>query len=289
MTTKRKYYTWVLSSALLLGLLGSVSVAWSQDDNPPSVLPVVGIAGGEVLRVAIAAAPRDDPRGGDQRCMATIGFMDTRTGDLVGEVRRFDLGSGETDFVDLSFRTLRLRFRQRADVQPMLIAEPASDSCDISYTVLRIGRVVAYDSLRGYSIFGQGSDCAPAPSSLIGLILGPGIGQTMQYTVARTTQPVGPGFDPLPCDITVNLREGNSIVASLVTGPLAPGAMTSVAVNSNSLSQSNAVLDEEIIDSVVQVSYPGGRTCPVRTSEGCIISRQVRSNFTLWTTVLDIP
>ena len=276
-------------AALAVALAGP-DLAQAQTAPPPSsVLPVVGIGAGQVLRVGIAALPSDG-----QRCMATLSFIDTRTGDLIGEVQPFDLGPGEADFFDLASDTVGVRRKQRADVQPMLAPSADSGPCQISYGVLDGSRGVltALDSstvpfgvlppeVCAFSVLG------PPILSAVSL----GRGQTLQYTVVRKTAPFDINFDPRPCDITVNIfQDGVGIVASLITGPLSPGQMATVSVNGDSLGLNmgeTAFLRDEVLFTNVPVQHPCGLICLHATHEGCVRSIQViETKFALTTEVV---
>ena len=275
-----------MSSALVFVLLGGVSVAWGQLDTIGSVLPVVGIGAGRTLRVAVAGL-RPDPRlEGGQRCQATLSFLDARTRLPVGPSKPVNLGLGEIDFVDLDTRSLGLRLRERTEILPVLTRDAAgSGPCQVSYVVLGVlGR--AHTKIDAFKLKEKvGEDCPgqflPSP-----ILMSLGIGQTLQYTVVRETDPFDVSGNPAPCDITANIRQtgtpSSPVVASLVTGPLAPGQMASVSVSETGL------LTEDVLSSFVPITLPGGLTCPIDTYTGCIRTVQVIENLTAWTTVLSV-
>jgi hypothetical protein len=291
MTTKRKYYTCVLSSALLLGLLGNVSVAWGQRNvfDAPD-LPVAGIGGGQTLRVAIATFP-PDPTGGDgQRCEGELGFINIETGLLVGPSHFISLGPGELDYADLRGKDLGLRRRQRADVQPVFAPSADIGPCrEVAYSIMdpRGGAMsqALFPDLKTYG------GC-PTPWLANTFIPSPGWAQTFQYTVTRETQNFGISGMPLPCDITVNIRASGSAtpVASLVTGALGPGQTASLSLLGNSLvgfGQTTS-LGQKIIPSTVgiQVPFTSEQMCSVTTSDGCLTTIQIIDSGSSWTTVL---
>lgn len=286
MTARRRYLNRLVSSALVFVLLGGVSVAWGQLDTIGSVLPVVGIGAGQVLRVAVAGL-RPDPRlEGGQHCRATLSFLDARTRLPFGPVKLVDLTLGEVDVVDLDTRSLGLRLRERIEILPVLTRDAdGSGPCQVSYVVLGVlGR--ALSKIDAFKIEEKsGVDCPGQPLPWP-ILMSLGIGQTLQYTVVRETDPFDASGNPAPCDITANIRQkgtpSSPVVASLVTGPLAPGQMASVSVTETGL------LTEDVLSSFVPITLPGGQTCPIDTYTGCIRTVQVIETLTAWTTVLSI-
>ena len=296
---RHRIFVYALVSFSLM--LFAANVAWGQQ-NDASVLPVVGIGGGQVLRVGIAALPFDDDGGNVLNCDATLSFVDTRTGSLVGEVRRFDLRPGEADFVDLDSETLDLDRKKRTDILPVLDPSPDTGPCEFSYSVLNsvFGKLSAYgdsETLDLLQFITPSCSDFVSPAQIFGVHLpGLGFGQTMLYTVVRKTGPVFDlNNDPLPCDITVNIKGGDPmfplVVASLVTGPLAPGHIASVSVNSTSLGLEKgetAFLGRQVVSSIKQIPFPPDLICPVDTRQGCFTSVQIIDNKFGTTTTLTI-
>lgn len=288
MTTRRNFLLRVGSSALIVALLGGVSATRAQQNAVGLLLPVVGIGAGQTLRVAVAALPPDPTRG--QRCQATLGFLDARTGLPVGTVQRFDLRQGEADFHDVETKVLDLRPGRRSDFVPVLAPSADSAPCQFAYTVLEPrGRAGAASEALEHTAFSivKLLDAA-TPKSYTPSV---GRSQTLLMTFLRTTQPFDIGDNPPPCDVTVNIRRHGYLIASMDVSP-APGKMEQVSVNGNLLGLSlgeTAFLTVEFLPSVVQVTLPGGTPFSVSTHVGCLRSFQMVDNITSWTTMIRLP
>jgi hypothetical protein len=270
---------------LLLVLLATTTTTWGQRNGTEADTPVFGIGAQQVFRFALAAVADSDRNGeAGPRCVATLGFRDTENRPF-GPSMNVDLGRGDATFLDLDARSIGLRGRQRMDFRPILDLAPGSGVCEIAFSVLGLptggsegGGFISFIALAEPGCPGDSAWGVLTPSF--------GFGQTLQATVVRSTNPVDVNNAPLPCDVTLNI----GTVASLVTGPLAPGQAKAVSVPFGALGLpvgETAFLGQEVIEFPTQVHYPGfEEPCPVTSSIGCKISYQVIGSNTLLTELI---
>jgi hypothetical protein len=278
---------------LLLVLLATTTTTWGQRNGTEADTPVFGIGAQQVFRFALAAVADSDRNGeAGPRCVATLGFRDTENRPF-GPSMNVDLGRGDATFLDLDARSIGLRGRQRMDFRPILDLAPGSGVCEAAFSIL--GLPAGGSEGGGFSSFFESSETfepsCPGSNDWGVLTLPFGFGQTLQATVVRSSNPVDVNNAPLPCDVTLNIGKGPLLpVASLVTGPLAPGQAKAVSVPFGTLGLpfgETAFLGQEVIEFPTQVHYPGfEEPCPVTSSIGCKISYQVIGSNTLLTELI---
>ena len=114
--------------------------------------------------------------------------------------------------------------------------------------------------------------------------LGLANGSSLFFAVVRRTQPIPVGdVDPGPCDalLLVTGPEGN-VLASMPTGPLAPGNAALLVLNANTLGlrAGERVEVQAFLRPAVRDSFTPG------SAAGCVASAQLVDNLTQWTTAL---
>lgn len=285
----------VAGPVLLLFLLGSATPTWAQQIETEADLPVFGIGAWQVFRFSVAALPdlnRDRVNGSG--CVATMSFRDTRNRPF-GPRQEVNLQPGEVTFLELDGRSLGLSWRQRMDFRPILSLAPESGGCEATFSILDpVGRVVSQGPSK-VVIFELEVSEPFGGSDSDSILLPPpfGWGQTLRATVVRSTNPVDVNNAPKPCDVTLNLRKGGQVVASLDTGFMTPGQVATVSVPFEALGLpfgETAALTQEVIDYPTEIWYPWSEE-PVSTSSssGCTISYQVLHTLTQSTQVIGVP
>ncbi|HXP83389.1 MAG TPA: hypothetical protein VN841_01640 [Bryobacteraceae bacterium] len=107
-----------------------LTIATGDPTEPASLLGPQGVAGGQLLRLAVSAfAPNP--------CVATLGFAD-HFGNPVGPSIPVDLSPGHAQALDLDASVLGLQSGQRAEVQPIVTlhtpvnTSASSSGCSVS-------------------------------------------------------------------------------------------------------------------------------------------------------------
>lgn len=286
MTRTRSHASWRLS---LLVLLSGASVAWAQQRSIESDFPVFGVGAGQIFRFGVAAV-----EDAGAPCQATLSFQDTN-GRPIGGSMYVDLGPDESAFLDLDTRVLGLKPRQRIGFRPALKGVAGSGPCGALFGILDALTGRAWTQSAALTTFETLGPTCPTQDVGPALLLAFGTGQTLQVSVVRSTLPFDVNNDPLPCDVTLEIRDGGPAtppVATLVTGPLLPGQSAAVSVPFSMLGKGfgqTAFLNVAVLDSPVVIDFGGGLLCPATSSVGCKLSTQVIDNLTQWTTLIWIP